>query len=233
MGVGANRYKNGMALARHGAEWFVLDDGFQHLQLARDVDIVLLDATDPFSGGKTLPAGRLREPISALRRADIVLITKSVQSPAPAIEAMVRRFTNCPIHYAATRLENVLRVPQLDVALPPEDWTRARFFAFCGIGNPAAFFEDLRRWDFQLAGERSFADHHVYTVQEAAQLEQLAQSCRADALLCTEKDVWNLRQVHFAGIPAYCCRIKVEVPAEAFNNSVQASLGRSRSESAA
>ncbi|HEX4643716.1 MAG TPA: tetraacyldisaccharide 4'-kinase, partial [Candidatus Acidoferrales bacterium] len=69
LGVGANRYKNGVVLARHGVEWFVLDDGFQHWKLARDVDVVLIDAMDPFGGGMLLPAGRLREPLSALRRA--------------------------------------------------------------------------------------------------------------------------------------------------------------------
>jgi tetraacyldisaccharide 4'-kinase len=228
MGVGANRYEKGLALARHGVEWFVLDDGFQHLELARDVDIVLLDATDPFGGGRTLPAGRLREPISALQRADVVLITRSVQPPAPAIEAMVRRFSNCPIFYTNTRLEGVLRVPQLDVALPPADWTRARFFAFCGIGNPAAFFQDLRRWGFQVVGERSFDDHHVYSVQEAAALERLARSCGADALLCTEKDVWNLRHVEFTGIPAYCGRITLDLPAGAFRNCVLEAIGLGR-----
>jgi tetraacyldisaccharide 4'-kinase len=215
-------------LARHGVEWFVLDDGFQHLELARDVDIVLLDATDPFGGGRTLPAGRLREPISALQRADVVLITRSVQSPAPAIEAMVRRFTRCPILYTNTRLESVLRLPQLVVEFPPADWTRARFFAFCGIGNPAAFFEDLRRWGIQVVGERSFADHHVYSVQEAVALEGLARSCGAEALLCTEKDVWNLRHVQFTGIPAYCCRITLDLPTEAFRNCVLEAIRRGR-----
>jgi len=118
----------------------VLDDGFQHLDLARDADIVLVDATDPFGGGAILPAGRLREPISALRRADVVVITRSVQVPAAAIEAMVLRYTRSPIFYATTKLENVLRVPQLAVAMPQREWPRARFAAFCGIGNPPAFF---------------------------------------------------------------------------------------------
>ena len=71
IGVGADRYATGEVLARHGVDWFVLDDGFQHLQLSRDADIVLVDATDPFGGGRTLPVGRLREPVSALRRADV------------------------------------------------------------------------------------------------------------------------------------------------------------------
>jgi len=226
IGVGADRYKNGEVLARHGSEYFVLDDGFQHLRLARDVDIVLVDATDPFGGGMTLPAGRLREPISALRRADIVVITRSVQAPAPAIEAMIRRHTTSPIFYAATKLENVLRIPQLAVGLPPQDWPRARFFAFCGIGNPSAFFEDLRRWGFQVAGERSFPDHHAYDARETADLESAAARCGADALLCTEKDIWNLRHAPFTAMPAYCCRISVELPIEEFRGAISNAVNR-------
>ena len=212
LGVGADRYKNGETLARHGVDWFVLDDGFQHLKLARDANIVLLDATDPF-GGAVLPSGRLREPVSALRRADIVVITRSVQAPAPAVEAMIRRHSECPIFYAATQLVSVHRLPGLDVTLPQQDWGQARFLAFCGIGNPGAFFGDLRGWGFQVAGERSFADHHVYTAREATDLEHVAAITGAEALLCTEKDVWNLRHVQFSTLPVYCCRISFQMPA--------------------
>ena len=232
IGVGADRHKNGRVLARHGTEWFVLDDGFQHLNLARDADIVLVDATDPFGGGATLPAGRLREPISALRRAGVVVITRSVQTPAPTIEAMVRRYTTSPIFYATTKLENVLRVPQLVVAMPRQDWPRARFAAFCGIGNPSAFFEDLRRWGLQVLGERRFADHHVYATPEMADLERMAQNCGADALLCTEKDVWNLRHVRFPSVPVYCCRISLELPAKEFRNAISQAIKRGRDEAA-
>jgi tetraacyldisaccharide 4'-kinase len=211
MGVGADRYKNGEILARHGTEWFVLDDGFQHIRLSRDADIVLIDATDPFGGGMTLPSGRLREPVSALGRADIIVITRSLQAPATAIEGLVRRYTKSPIFYAHTKLLTVLRVPNLDVALPPQDWERVRFMAFCGIGNPASFFEDLRGWGLEVAGRRSFDDHHVYSAQEITSLEAEAAGCGAEALLCTEKDVWNLRHVRFAGMPAYCCRIAFQI----------------------
>jgi tetraacyldisaccharide 4'-kinase len=227
LGVGADRYKNGMVLARHGIDWFVLDDGFQHLKLSRDADVVLVDATDPFGGGVVLPAGRLREPLLALRRADIVVITRSVQAPSPAIEAIIRRHTNSPIFYTSTRLESVLRVPRLDVGLPQQDWPKARFLAFCGIGNPAAFFEDLRNWGFQVVQQRSFLDHHVYTAREAAQLEQAASTCGADALLCTEKDVWNLRNVRFTALPVYCCRISFDLP-ENFWSAVTDAVGRGR-----
>jgi len=225
LGVGADRYKSGMVLAKHGIEWFVLDDGFQHLKLSRDVDVVLIDATDPFGGGMVLPAGRLREPLSGLRRADIVVITRSVQAPSPAIEAIIRRHTSSPIFYASTHLESVLRVPRLDVALPQQDWTKARFLAFCGIGNPAAFFEDLRTWGLQVVQKRSFLDHHAYTAREAARMEQDASSAGADALLCTEKDVWNLRNVQFTALPVYCCRISFDLP-DGFWGAVTEAVGR-------
>jgi tetraacyldisaccharide 4'-kinase len=225
LGVGANRYKIGMALARHGVDWFVLDDGFQHLKLSRDADIVLLDSTDPFGGGRVLPAGRLREPLSALRRADIVVITRSVEALSPALDSIVRRHTGSPIFHASMRLESVLRVPRLDVALPPRDWHEARFLAFCGIGNAGAFFGDLRNWGFQLVQQRSFPDHHVYSPSEAAQLEQSAANCGADALMCTEKDVWNLRNVQFKALPVYCCRISFELP-ESFWTAIADTVAR-------
>ena len=230
IGVGADRYKNGKVLAHHGVNWFVLDDGFQHLKLARDVDVVLIDATDPFGGGMVLPAGRLREPVSALRRADIVVITRGVQASAPAIETIIRRHTESPIFYAATQLDSVLRVPRLAVAMPQHDWTRARFMAFCGIGNPDAFFEDARAWGLQVVAARSFADHHVYTAKEILDLEHQAAIAGADALLCTEKDIWNLRNTTFTAIPAYCCRISLQLPAN-FRETLSDIIRRRQSES--
>ncbi len=227
IGVGADRHKTGEVLARHGTGWFVLDDGFQHFKLARDADIVLVDATDPFGGGMTLPAGRLREPASALSRADVVVITRSVQAPASALEAVIRRHTKKPIYYGSTEIDSVLRLPQLDVALPPQDWRKTRFMAFCGIGNPRAFFDDLSKWGFQVTGGRSFADHHVYTAQEVAELEHEAAICDADALLCTEKDVWNLRHVQFTGLPAYCCRISLSLP-EGFRDAIGEAIRRGK-----
>jgi tetraacyldisaccharide 4'-kinase len=107
----------------------------------------------------------------------------------------------------------------MDVCLPEQDWRQARYLAFCGIGNPAAFFSDLRAWGLQAIQERSFADHHLYTRREAVELEQVATNVGADALLCTEKDVWNLRNVQFTKLPVYCCRISFELP-ETFWNAL-------------
>ncbi len=225
-GVGADRYATAQVLERHGVDWFVLDDGFQHLRLARNVDIVLIDATDPFGGGYLLPAGRLREPRSALGRSDVVVITRSEH--APAIEAIVRRHTLAPIFYVQTELGGVFPVPQ---ALGPQmaEWREKRFFAFCAIGNPAAFFDDLRRWGIRVVGEYPFGDHHLYTPRDAVQIELLALAAGAEALLCTEKDVFNLRRVQFKGLPAYFCRVELKISdAEKFWQAVTETVQRSR-----
>lgn len=227
LGVGKDRYASGQTLERHGAKWFILDDGFQHLALERDAEIVLLDAGDPFGGGRLLPAGRLREPLSALARAGIVVITRSEH--APAVESMVRRYTRAPIYYAQTELQAVLRAPALAVEWPLPERSAVRVLAFCGIGNPRAFFDDLRRWGFAVAGERQFRDHHRYSSDEVAALERAAASAGAEAMICTEKDVFNLRDAAPGRLPLYACRIGLAVSdAEGFWNAVLSAAKRPR-----
>jgi len=211
LGVGANRFASGKILSRHGIEWFVLDDGFQHMQLARDVNIVLLDATDPFAGGWMIPSGLLREPKSALSRADIVVVTRSARTPA--IETIVQRITPAPIFHAVTQLLDVAKFSTNSTA-PPEpfaDWRAKKAFAFCGIGNPQAFFDDLRKWGGSVSGHFSFPDHHTYSQDDIEKLESRARDSGAEILLCTEKDIFNLRNIQLPRIPVYCARISLNV----------------------
>ena len=213
-GVGRNRYEKGRVLERHGVEWFILDDGFQHFRLARDVDIVLIDATDPFGGGRLLPAGRLREPRSALARADVIVITRSAH--APAVEAVVRRYAATPIFYAQTALNALRAFSETGQPSRPAapDCHALNFFAFCGIGNPQAFFEDLRRWGIAVVGKAAYPDHHRYSERDAESLEALAVSAGAGALLCTEKDTHNLRQTSFRMLPLFYCEIALHISNE-------------------
>jgi tetraacyldisaccharide 4'-kinase len=217
IGVGADRFANGRELEKRGVRWFVLDDGFQHMQLARDVDIVLVDATNPF-GGRLLPAGRRREPRSALGRADIVVIVRS--SHAPAVEAAIRRDSNAPIFYARPELRAIRHLsatasaaanagaPGASGSVADAEPIRGRkLFAFCGIGNPAAFSADLQRWNLQVAGHKFYRDHHRYTQSEFDALAQQARAAGADALVCTEKDAFNLAGVRTATIDVFYCVI--------------------------
>ena len=226
-GIGAARYEKGLMLARHGVGWFVLDDGFQHLQLARDADIVLIDASDPFGGGNLLPAGRLREPRSALVRADIIVITRSEH--APAVEAVVRRHTSAPIFYAQTELEGVFAVGGNTASPAPADVRSRKLFAFCGIGNPAAFFEDLRRWGMHIVGSVAYRDHHRYSRRDAEDLDTRAQAAGAEALICTEKDVYNLEGVEFKPLPVLYCRIALRLSGdETFWHRMMETIERKR-----
>ena len=220
IGLGSDRYAAAQPFVASGVEWFVLDDGFQHLQLHRDVDVVLVDAMDPF-GGRLLPAGRAREPRTALRRADILVITRARRTPG--LEAALRRYSEAPIYYATTVWDELVSLSQRansggeQVAKAASSNGRPRYFAFCGIGNPDAFFSDLRRWSGNLhgtvVGEKSFPDHHRYTAEDIAAVERAARESGGTALLCTEKDARNLPPELSNGLPLYACRIRL-VPAE-------------------
>ncbi len=211
-GIGADRFARGSELVRRGVKWFVLDDGFQHLQLARHVDIVLIDATNPFGGGHLLPAGRLREPPSALARADIIVITRSDRTPA--VEAAVRRDSDAPIFYARIQFDSI-RVLRGEHSGTQEANPRGRkWFAFCGIGNPSAFLADLRDAGFQIAGHRFFSDHHRYSQQDAQSIEEAARQAGADAIICTEKDVFNLAGVNWQPRNVCYCRISMRIDRE-------------------
>jgi len=208
-GVGRDRYVSGQRLTKEGVQWFVLDDGFQHLRLARHVDIVLVDATNPFGGGKVLPAGRLREPRSALCRADLVVITRSEH--APAVEVIIRRYSTAPIFYARPQLESVrLWRGEHRGEVDPSAKSR-KLFAFCGIGNPSAFLNNLREWGFQVAGQKVFRDHHRYSQQEAAEIERAARASGAEGLICTEKDIFNLGDAQPGEFDLLYCVISMHV----------------------
>jgi tetraacyldisaccharide 4'-kinase len=205
-GVDANRFRVGKHLETRGVHRFILDDGFQHLQLARDVNIVMIDGMQPFGGGHVLPTGRLREPLSGLRRADIVVIHR-LGERAPAIEAVIRRYTPAPIFYSQAELQ--------DLKLWTRDTQNAvsngrKFFAFCGIGNPSGFLADLKRWRIEVVGHGSFRDHHWYTTQDLISLETAARKAGADSLICTEKDIYDLPADVATALPLYFCRIGMQ-----------------------
>lgn len=212
-GVGADRYEQGMKLAQQGVTWFVLDDGFQHMKLGRDVDIVLVDATSPFGGKRLLPAGRLREPRSALGRADVVVVTRS--GHAPAVEAAVRHETAAPIFYAESALRAVRKIAGAGPEVICPDDGEARWFAFSGIGNPNAFAANLKMWGFRVAGQRQFPDHHRYSAADVRTVASAAASAGAGRFICTEKDKFNLPVNADFGMPVYFCEIAMAPTDEA------------------
>jgi len=206
--IGADRFASGSKL-ESWADYFLMDDGLQHLQLARDANIVLIDALQPFGGGHLLPAGNLREPKAALRRADVVVITRS--SHSPAIEAVVRRYSPSPIFYATVKMEAPKPYVRSAARGTGSSAGGRKFFAFCGIGNPRGFIADLHRAEIAVAGQFFFRDHHRYSAADMGYLEGAALEVGADGLLCTEKDLFNLDDVALPSIPLWFCAMEFEV----------------------
>jgi tetraacyldisaccharide 4'-kinase len=212
-GVGKNRFAEGQRIESHQAiDIFLLDDGFQHLQLARDLDIVLIDASRPGGGQPLLPAGPMREPLSALARAGIIIFTRT-ENTAGAKEA-IQRLSNLPIFAASTRLLGFRRLGSEGPLQTPADLGGGPFFTFCGIGNPEAFERDLQRWGIMPAGHMFFADHHRYTLQDVQAIERAATKLGAKSLLTTEKDSWNLKDAHFSTLPVFVSVIDLKVDGE-------------------
>src|SRR5271170_1723151 len=162
--VGSDRFATGSEVeAARLVDIFLLDDGFQHLQLARDVDILLMDASRSLTGESLLPAGLLREPLSAMGRADVLVFTRA--ETQPGISNVVSSLQSYPVFAATTKLLGFRRLgSDNDELLTGEQIGAGPFLAFCGLGNPQQFFRDLAAWNIPVSGQRIFPDHHRYTV---------------------------------------------------------------------
>ena len=189
-GIGANRFAKGSELERKApVDVFLLDDGFQHLKLARDVDIVMLDGSRDLENEWLLPAGRLREPVRGSSRADLLVVTR--RSEPPTTEAHDSREYH--MFYAQTKLLGFRDSAAGQNAYYVDDIGAGPFFAFCGIGNPQAFLDDLKRWHVPVVASRAFRDHHKYSQADLDAIESAATALGAKALITTEKDEQNLR----------------------------------------
>ena len=209
-GVGPNRYESGRRLeSQHEIDVFLLDDGFQHLQLARDLDIVMLDGSRKLKDEWLLPAGLLREPIAACRRADILVVSRKFERP-PVEASDAHAFS---IFYSQTRLLGFRRLESEDEPRYLSETGQGPFFAFCGIGNAEAFFADLARWHVPVVQKKAFADHHKYSARDVQQLQRAAETSKAAAFVTTEKDVANLPARAFR-MTVWVAAIDLVFPAE-------------------
>jgi len=180
----------GEAIRNHGAQVLVMDDGFQHRRLARDLDIVAIDATEPFGYGHLLPAGLLREPLTALKRAGAVVITRSDQVPDEQICQIEERIHQVnPDLVFARAAHAVVAARCADGGEIDLDQLKGKkAYAFCGLGNPEAFFRTVQGCGCILAGSQAFNDHHAYTTACLAAIEETARADGAELILTTQKD---------------------------------------------
>jgi len=186
-----------------GWDALILDDGFQHRRLHRNLDIVLIDCTRPFGFGHLLPRGMLREPLSSLQRADAVILTRVDQVDAghlANVETCIRRYNSqIPLAHCCLEISRVSRTS--GESFPISDWlgelrgqtTRA----FCGIGNPDAFARSLHKLLGHPVPLTPFPDHHDYSVEDLGRL--VADHPEVDTWICTVKDLVKLQQLDLPG----------------------------------
>lgn len=211
--VDRDRYAAGKWLEeRARISVFILDDGYQHLRLARDLNLLLVDASEPPDRAKMIPFGRLREPITAMGRADAVIVTRSDQPfDRRAFENAIRKFARAeaPVFYAVHKMTELISLDGAVVA-SPADFARKRIAAVSGVARPDRFVADLERLGMEIALRRDFDDHHRYTREELSEIVGRAREARAEAIITTEKDAANL-PVGFAGplaLPIFAARIE-------------------------
>ena len=219
--VGKDRYAAGRAAIRMmgvSTGILVLDDGFQHRRLHRDLDVVTVDNVKPFGTGKLLPSGTLREPCAALKRADTVLLTRTDLPSVPTLEptkpavrknaafdGIVEKDKICESRHCPTMLyELKSRQPA------PPDWLRGQcILAVCGIGAPDAFAETLRQCGAKRVTLLAFPDHHRYCSEDFKQIRSRADESGADLIVTTEKDAQ--RMTGFEGTQCYVLAVTLEI----------------------
>jgi tetraacyldisaccharide 4'-kinase len=201
-----------VAVAELEAELLVLDDGFQHRRLARDLDVVLLDALEPFGLGRLFPRGLLREPVRSLRRAGVVVLSRAdLVDPAEraAIRAEAERRAG-PLRWVEARHAPLDLSDAEGRAEPLEPLAGRSVAAFCGIGNPEGFRRTLLPLCRTLAGFRTWPDHHVYSAADVAEITAWVRGLGADLVLTTQKDLVKLRAQSLGAVPLRALRIGLE-----------------------
>jgi tetraacyldisaccharide 4'-kinase len=198
------------------SEVFILDDGFQNLGLARNLDLVTIDATNPWGNRRLLPAGILRESPTELARADCIVLTRADESDRiQELESEINELSDGrPVFRSRMKLLGLRPVSSVGERLSAAEIKSSTAAAFCGIGNPQSFFAELRGDGYKLGHVQVFRDHHFYTKTDLDQIVRAAIAAGAKVLLTTAKDEVKLRSLRF-GLPCYVVDISIEIEEEA------------------
>ena len=212
------------------SEVLVLDDGFQHRRLARDLDMVLVDATNPWGYGHLFPRGLLRESPAGLRRAQVVLLTRCDQVPAEKRDRLRETVARiAPQAVAAETVHQPLDLQDSDGASLPLEHLRERpVAAFWGLGNPKAFRRTLVDLGANVQASRTFPDHHSYSRTDVEALRSWARQLASDAVVVTtQKDLVKIRLARLGERELWALRIRLRVRAgqEALDRKLKEALG--------
>ena len=216
--TGSDRFQTGRyALENFAIDTLILDDGFQHLALRRDLDILLCDHQRPLGNNHLFPAGELREPASETQRADIVCFTRYSGGPVKFSQKFLGSIPQIKTHL---RLDSIINMEN-DNVCDAEALKNQPVVAFCGIANPEGFRQILEDSQVQLKMFKAFPDHHVYSLQDIKELESRALEEGGKLILISEKDAVKLKDIKFS-LPFYKVVIDLEIleGREIFNKKI-------------
>lgn len=203
--------------SRGAAGLHLLDDGFQHRRLHRCLDLVLVDVTNPFGGGRMAPSGQLREPPEALRRADAVILTRT--QPGQDYDRLTRKLRHfkpeLPCFLSTQTVEPVARRADREESVEAP-LSGCRALAFAGLANPHQFFDSLRQQGVELVQTLPFGDHHRYSTRELSAIRRRCRELRVDTAITTEKDAENLppASLHPPALRVLIARVSFEFVGE-------------------
>jgi tetraacyldisaccharide 4'-kinase len=211
--INKDRHESGTYAERElGAEVLILDDAYQHLALARDLNILLLDATDPFAGFEMVPFGRLREPLYAIKRADAVIITRADRPFDEAqVNAIIKYYCGekVPVMYLYSSIKRLRHLAE-GVVYEANQFVGWNVSLMCGIGNPHAFADNILQIGINIVAEHFYTDHHPFTQQDLDEVTRAARDAGADAIITTAKDAVRLEGLSLPDVPVYVAEIEIE-----------------------
>lgn len=211
--VDADRVAAGRWLeSRAQVSSFILDDAYQHLKLFRDLNLLLVDATENLSKSEMIPFGRLREPLVEIRRADMIIVTRSnLPFNRNKLIENIKRYSrpDIPIFFARHRMTCLRRLGS-DETVEPIAFARRNVAAVSGIAKPERFIDDLQKFGMKIAYRRDFPDHHRYSPEDFISLVKGSVNANAEALIITEKDAANLplALIEQSSLPVYAACIE-------------------------
>jgi tetraacyldisaccharide 4'-kinase len=227
--VDPNRVRGaGRAVQEFQADVLVMDDGFQHRRLGRDLDLVLIDAWNPWGGEALLPAGRLREPLSSLQRAGLICITRANQVSEQQCEAILQRLAevNASAPIITSHVLPSVVIDQDERAITNDSLTKLRLQPVCGLGNPLTFTQLCQELSPVVRTPLTYPDHHNYTHQDAQIILQAAAERGVDLLVTTRKDWGKLVAVWPAEAAIRLARIEMTMQVQDEAGVLDAALDR-------
>jgi tetraacyldisaccharide 4'-kinase len=213
--AGKDRVKNGVrAIRDYDVDCLILDDGFQHFRIRRDLDIVVIDSLNPFGGENLIPRGSLREPLKNLGRADLFIISHCNQSNEQTVKSIYEKLKHVNSH--APVCESIHRPVQIenitDGSILEPEWLKGkRVYGLSAIGSPESFAYTLKELEADLIKHRKFHDHYNYNRKEINDVVSEAKKLGADAIIVTQKDIVKIRNMDIKDFDILSLKIEIQI----------------------